>query len=103
MNARSYLNVYVKRGKIQRGPCVVCGLLKVEAHHYNGYDHPLDVVWLCPQHHRAVHPHRNARISGSRTAARARASFVGASPVPLHPVHAASTGGGSRPSQCAGP
>ena len=27
----------------------------LHAHHYNGYDHPLDVMWLCQQCHLEVH------------------------------------------------
>lgn len=34
-------------------PCWVCGK-KAEAHHPD-YSRPLDVVWLCKQHHREVH------------------------------------------------
>ena len=48
-NARSYLAVYLKRGKVMRFPCEVCGALEVEAHHVD-YDRPLDVVWLCRLH-----------------------------------------------------
>jgi len=42
--------VYLRRGKIHRGPCVDCGVdpedERVEMHHPD-YDHPLNVVWLC--------------------------------------------------------
>jgi hypothetical protein len=44
----------VKTGKIVKFPCWVCGSLEVEGHHAD-YDRPLDVVWLCPEHHRQVH------------------------------------------------
>lgn len=50
---RSYLNVYLRRGKIQRGPCAVCGEESVEAHHED-YSKPLEVVWLCRRHHVAL-------------------------------------------------
>lgn len=34
-------------------PCVKCGA-KAHGHHEN-YDKPLDVIWLCPQHHKDRH------------------------------------------------
>lgn len=34
-------------------PCIHCGA-KAHAHHEN-YDKPLDVVWLCPLHHKQRH------------------------------------------------
>lgn len=50
-NARAYLHVYVKRGKIKKGACVVCGETEgVEAHHED-YSKPLEVVWYCRKHH----------------------------------------------------
>ena len=48
--ARSYLHVYIKRGKVQRGPCETCGRKKVEAHH-DDYSKPLQVRWFCRKHH----------------------------------------------------
>lgn len=44
----------VKRGKLTRQPCEVCGAEKVEAHHPN-YAFPLDVMWLCRKHHADWH------------------------------------------------
>lgn len=64
MNARSYLHVYIKRGKIKKIPCAVCGQRRVEAHHAD-YNKPLEVVWLCREHHQALH-------NDSRAKARAR-------------------------------
>lgn len=52
--ARSYLHAYLRRGKIARQPCKVCGEPRVEAHHKN-YSKPLEVVWLCRPHHRQEH------------------------------------------------
>lgn len=43
-------------GRIVRQPCMVCGAEKTHAHHHLGYaGHELDVVWLCPLHHRQAH------------------------------------------------
>lgn len=52
-NARSYLHVYVRRGKVAKTPCA-CGSLLVEAHHED-YSRPLDVVWLCRKCHGKKH------------------------------------------------
>jgi hypothetical protein len=50
-NCRSYLHVYVKRGAIKKGPCVICGTReKIEGYHED-YSKPLEVVWLCRGHH----------------------------------------------------
>src|SRR5579863_7239885 len=61
-NCRSYLNVYLKRGKIVRGSCETCGAPGVEAHHAD-YLKPLEVKWFCRQHHVEL-THENLR-SGS--------------------------------------
>lgn len=44
----------LRRGKLTRLPCLVCGEAKTEGHHPD-YSRPLDVVWLCNRHHRAAH------------------------------------------------
>lgn len=44
----------IKRGKMQKKPCEVCGAEKVEAHH-DDYSKPLDVMWLCRKHHATLH------------------------------------------------
>ncbi len=49
-NARAYLHVYVRRGKVLRKPCEVCGELRAEPHHED-YRKPLVVRWLCVRHH----------------------------------------------------
>lgn len=54
MKTRVILRGAVKAGKIKRQPCEVCGTSKVEGHH-DDYSKPLDVRWLCPTHHRAIH------------------------------------------------
>jgi hypothetical protein len=54
--SRSILNVNVKRKKINKMPCEVCGEINVEAHH-DDYDKPLQVRWLCRPHHLEHHAH----------------------------------------------
>ena len=44
----------VRNGKLVKLPCFVCGSDKTEAHHPD-YSSPLDVVWLCPSHHKQTH------------------------------------------------
>jgi hypothetical protein len=41
-------------GKILKKPCRVCGKKSTHAHHKD-YAKPLDVVWLCPKHHKLLH------------------------------------------------
>lgn len=53
-NARSYLHVYVSRGKVHKLPCEVCGCERSEAHHVD-YNKPLEVHWLCREHHLQLH------------------------------------------------
>lgn len=53
-NARSYINVYIKRGAILPQPCQVCGASPAEKHHED-YNKPLEVIWLCRPHHLEYH------------------------------------------------
>jgi len=57
-NCRSYAHVYLRRGKIQRKPCIHCGESKAEMHHPD-YNKPLDIVWLCRPCHLALHAEEN--------------------------------------------
>ncbi len=43
----------VKRGDLVKQPCAVCGSPTVEAHHED-YSDPLNVQWLCFEHHRTL-------------------------------------------------
>lgn len=53
-NARSYLNVYIRRGVIKRLPCLFCGNPESEGYHRD-YSKPLEVTWLCREHHLVLH------------------------------------------------
>lgn len=53
-NARAYVNVYIKRGKIIKQPCEVCSSPNVQAHH-DDYDKPLEIKWLCSPCHIKYH------------------------------------------------
>lgn len=61
-NARSYLNVYIRRGIIKKMPCEKCGNPKAEAHHED-YSKPLAVIWLCREHHLEIHKDHEYDIS----------------------------------------
>jgi hypothetical protein len=50
---RSYAGVYKRRGKIVVQPCRVCGGL-AQMHHPD-YDRPLEVDFLCFEHHHELH------------------------------------------------
>lgn len=52
--ARRFTYAAIQLGILVRQPCEVCGAEKVHAHHTD-YDKPLEVRWLCQQHHDAVH------------------------------------------------
>jgi hypothetical protein len=52
--ANERVRVAIRRGKLLKGICVVCGITDVEAHHED-YGRPLDVVWLCKSHHEWMH------------------------------------------------
>jgi hypothetical protein len=48
--ARYTLRNAVAKGIIERKPCIVCGNPKSHGHHED-YSKPLEVIWLCHQHH----------------------------------------------------
>lgn len=55
--ARSVTRSLVRRGKLQKLPCVICGNPHSEIHHPD-YNQPRLVIWLCPNHHREHHRHQ---------------------------------------------
>ena len=40
----------IKTGKLIKSPCLICGAIKVEAHHKD-HSKPLEIIWLCRKHH----------------------------------------------------
>ena len=44
----------LKKGRLTRQPCEVCGDPQAEAHHPD-YAHALQVRWLCRLHHARIH------------------------------------------------
>lgn len=53
--ARSSLNNAVISGVVVRGCCEVCGASENVEGHHDDYTKPLDVRWLCREHHKEVH------------------------------------------------
>lgn len=51
--AGAYAREYLKRGKIKREGCQVCGA-RAQMHHPD-YNRPTFVVWLCRKHHLKEH------------------------------------------------
>lgn len=52
--AQKMIEWRIKTNQMERGACAVCGSLDSVAHH-SDYSKPLDVAWLCGQHHRERH------------------------------------------------
>src|SRR3990167_2067628 len=44
----------IKYGKLKREPCKVCGEERTDGHHED-YSKPLEVIWVCRQHHKDLH------------------------------------------------
>lgn len=55
MNARSYANVYQRRGHLVPKPCEVFGCERKAQKHHRDYRKPLEVRWLCRVHHLRLH------------------------------------------------
>ena len=53
--ARAQVSTAVRYGRMVPEACAQCERTDTHAHHHNGYDRPLDVIWLCPKHHKEVH------------------------------------------------
>lgn len=69
-NARKILRKAVLGGIMEKGRCAICGSDNTQGHHED-YDKPLDVIWLCDEHHKVfekvkrilnyrLHPERKA-------------------------------------------
>lgn len=52
--AHSAVSAAKRSGKLVQQPCEICGASRTFAHH-DDYSKPLDVIWLCPQHHKWIH------------------------------------------------
>lgn len=52
--AHQAVNNAVRDGRLQKSACEVCGSSRVHGHH-DDYSKPLEVRWLCAEHHVAHH------------------------------------------------
>jgi hypothetical protein len=62
----------LRAGKLTRQPCEVCGKPRGHAHH-DDYRKPLEVRWLCRDHHLEWHRHNTAIGGGKPPMKRAEA------------------------------
>lgn len=53
----------IKSGRLVKQACEVCGSDIVHAHH-DDYAYPLQVRWLCPEHHAEWHKTNRAMLQG---------------------------------------
>lgn len=60
--ATTAVNNAVRDNRLHKLPCWVCGNLDVEGHHPD-YSAPLDVVWLCKEHHSEIHRQYDAEYN----------------------------------------
>jgi hypothetical protein len=51
--ARNAVSNAIRDGRLHRRPCEVCGHEDTQAHH-DDYSKPLEVRWMCFQHHREI-------------------------------------------------
>lgn len=56
----------IKRGKITRLSCEICGDLSTHAHHED-YTKPFEIVWLCRNHHKQLHDKREQEVARGAT------------------------------------
>lgn len=54
VRARTLIRNRIYRGTLARQPCEICGNPATDAHHHD-YSEPLNVRWLCRQHHKEEH------------------------------------------------
>ena len=53
LQGRDYVYFLVR--KLEKKPCEKCGTSKYVHAHHDDYSKPLDVLWLCPLHHKQRH------------------------------------------------
>ena len=59
--ARTAVGNAIRDGRLKREGCEVCGTEKAHAHHED-YSAPLEVKWLCAEHHNALHREERSRL-----------------------------------------
>jgi len=54
VNAEKVIQELIRKGRVKRLPCAICGEKNTVAHHPD-YAKPVEVVFLCYSHHRNLH------------------------------------------------
>lgn len=63
IKAKNAINNAIAYGKMDRGACEICGESNADGHHPD-YSKPLDVKWLCHQHHMDHHNNEKEKANG---------------------------------------
>jgi len=53
----------LRSGKIERMPCEICGTVKNLHAHHDDYSKPLDIRWLCAEHHKKHHDKEKTKLA----------------------------------------
>lgn len=61
--AHNLVNNRLRSGDLIKGTCEVCGCSEVHGHH-DDYSKPLEVRWLCPEHHKQWHEENGEGLNG---------------------------------------
>lgn len=61
--ARYVVTYAIVSGNLIKQPCQICGKMRVDAHHCD-YRKPLEVMWLCRQHHVEWHKENGEGLNG---------------------------------------
>ena len=54
-NTRKMAQRAIEAGKLKRQPCIRCGETNDIHAHHDDYRKPMEVLWLCPLHHKQRH------------------------------------------------
>ena len=58
--AHAMVQKALRSGALKKSGCEVCGIEKLVHGHHEDYSKPLDVNWLCPQHHKDIEANKEA-------------------------------------------
>ena len=62
--AHAMVDRAIRAKKLFRLPCEICGHEKTHAHH-DDYDMPLNIRWLCPEHHLQWHAEHGEALNAT--------------------------------------
>jgi hypothetical protein len=61
LKAKATVKREIYKGNLKRQPCEVCQATKFIHAHHEDYSKPMEVKWLCPQHHQDRHKELKAQ------------------------------------------